>query len=275
MRAFVTGAASGIGCQIAQLFAQRGADVAGFDLMPRSESTALIEGARRSGHQRVAMYGVDICDAEALRAELRRAAEELGSPDVVFHCAGTGGFSRRFEEFPADRFEQMIRVNLIGSRNLAAAALPLMNCGGRLALVASLAGLAAAYGQAGYAASKHGVVGLASVLRVEYRPRGISVSVICPPEMDTPMARAEHRDRPPETAAMKSFAGVVALEQGCAYMIERVMRNQFLIIPGQRARCTWWMQKLLPRAWSNALADRLVARASAAAKQEVEHASRG
>jgi NAD(P)-dependent dehydrogenase (short-subunit alcohol dehydrogenase family) len=255
---FITGGASGIGLKVAEIFAERGARVAIFDLEPGAEVLRRVDRASASTFA-TAGYRVDVTDAASVGAVFRQAAAEMAPPDVVFHSAGIGGFSRRFEEFPADRFEQLVRVNLFGTRNVAAAVLPLMRPGGKLALVASLAGLVAAYGQAGYAASKHGVVGLASVLRVEYKPKGIDVCVICPPEIDTPMVRDERRTRPPETTVMKMFAGIVDLDEGCRYMIDRVLRGQFLIIPGRRARLAWMMQKLLPRAVSNALADRMVA----------------
>lgn len=260
-RIYVTGGASGIGLKVAQIFAERGAPVAIFDLDPRPQALREIETARRAGEQPVRGYAVDVSHAEAVQAVLRQAAADFGPPDVVFHCAGVGGFSRPFAEFPADRFEHMVCVNLLGSRHVAAAVLPLMPSGSRLVFVASLAGLVTAYGQSGYAASKHGVVGLASVLRIECRPQGIVVCVICPPEIDTPMAQAERRTRPPETTAMKLFAGTLDLDAACRYMVDRALRGQFLIIPGRRARLTWLMQKVLPRALINVLADRMVARA--------------
>lgn len=265
MVVFVTGGASGIGLKVAQIFAERGADIAIFDLTPAAAALHQVESARRSERQqRVVAYLLDVSDNGESASVLGRAARELGAPDVVFHCAGIGGFSRPFEEFPADRFEQLVRVNLFGTRNVAAAALPLMEPGSKLALVGSLAGLVTAYGQSGYAASKHGVVGLASVLRVECKPKDIDVCVICPPEIDTPMVQEERRTRPPETTAMKLFAGIVDLDEGCRYMVDRVLRGQFLIIPGRRARMTWIMQKVLPRFVINALVDRMVARARAA-----------
>ena len=262
-RVWVTGGGSGIGAKVAQLLAERGAEVTVFDLDPRAEALRAIEAARRSTQAPVRAHRLDVANAEETLEAFGRAATEDGPPDVVFHAAGVGGFSRPFEAFPLERFEHMVRVNLIGSRNVAAAALPWMGPGGKLALVASLAGLVSAYGQSGYAASKHGVVGLASVLRVECRLRGIDVCVICPPEIDTPMVQEERRTRPPETTAMKLFAGTVELDAGCRYMVERVLRGQYLIIPGWRARLTWSIQKLLPRALTNAIADRMVARVRA------------
>lgn len=260
MHVIVTGACSGIGQRVAELYAARGADVSVLDVSLRAEALARIEAERRDPQQRVLAYAVDVTDAVAVQTAVAQALAAFGTPHVVFHAAGIGGFSRPFLEFPVERFEQMTRVNLFGTRNVAAAVLPHLQAGAHLALVASLAGLTTAYGQAGYAASKHAVVGLASVLRVECQPRGIAVSVICPPEIDTPMVQLERRERPPETAAMKLFAGVVDLDAGCRYMVERVQRGQFLIIPGGRARLTWYLQKLLPRRLLNHLSDRMVDR---------------
>jgi NAD(P)-dependent dehydrogenase (short-subunit alcohol dehydrogenase family) len=258
---YVTGGASGIGLRVAEIFAERGADVAIFDLAPSAAAAHAVERARQSIHQRVHAYGLDVADPVATEAVFRDASVRTGRPDIVFHAAGIGGFSRRFDEFPYERFERMIRVNLLGSRNVAAAALPLMEAGGTLALVASLAGLVTAFGQSGYAAAKHGVVGLAGVLRVECAPRGIHVCVICPPEIDTAMAREDAATRPVETAAMKLFAGSLALDPACRYIVDEMLRGRFLVIPGRRARVTWAIQKLLPRTLLNRLADRIVAKA--------------
>lgn len=257
---YVTGGASGIGLRVAEIFAGRGADIAIFDAAPSDAAAHQIERSRVSPHQRVHAYFLDVADAAATEEAFHDASVRSGPPRIVFHAAGIGGFSRPFEEFPADRFERMIRVNLLGTRNVASAALPLLQPGAKLALVASLAGLVTAYGQLGYSASKHGVVGLAGVLRVECAPRGIDVCLICPPEIDTPMAREDATSRPPETAAMKLFAGTLALDPACRYIVEAVVRGQFLIIPGRRARFAWVMQKLLPRNTVNRLADRMVAR---------------
>lgn len=256
----VTGAASGIGRCVAELFAARGADVVLFDRHPCHAALEAVSRARRSSAQRVDAQLLDVTDARHTSSALRAASERLGRPAVVFHAAGIGGYSRRFDEFAPERFAELVAVNLLGSANVAAAALPLLPRGGTLALVASLAGLVPAFGQAGYAASKHGVVGLAGVLRVESAPRGIRVCAVCPPEVDTAMARDDAATRPPETTAMKLFAGSLPLDAACREIVAGVLRGRFLVIPGRRARATWALQKLLPRAVTDRIADRLVAR---------------
>jgi NAD(P)-dependent dehydrogenase (short-subunit alcohol dehydrogenase family) len=258
---YVTGGASGIGLRVAELFAERGSDVAIFDLAASDAAAHQIERSRASPRQRVHAYFLDVGEAGATEEAFREASVRTGPPRIVFHAAGIGGFSRPFLEFSAERFERMIRVNLLGTRNVAAAAFPLMQPGGKLALVASLAGLMTAYGQSGYSTSKHGVVGLAGVLRIECAPLGIDVCLICPPEVDTAMAREDAATRPVETAAMKLFAGSLPLDPACRYMVDAVVRGQFLIIPGRRARMAWALQKLLPRRLVNRLADRMVAKA--------------
>jgi NAD(P)-dependent dehydrogenase (short-subunit alcohol dehydrogenase family) len=256
----VTGAASGIGRCVAELFEARGSDVVLFDRRPCDAALTAVSQARRSGTQRVDAHELDVIDAAGGASAPRAASERLGRPSLVFQAAGIGGYSRRFEEFAPERFAELVTVNLLGSRNVAAAALPLLERGGTLALVASLAGLVPAFGQAGYAAAKHGVVGLAGVLRIEAAPRGIRVCVVCPPEVDTVMARDDAATRPPETTAMKLFAGSLPLEAACREIVAGVLRGRFLVVPGRRARATWALQKILPRAVTDRIADRMVAR---------------
>lgn len=256
----MTGAASGIGRCVAEMFAARGDDVVLFDRRSCDDALDSVCRARRAAAQRVIAQTVDVTDPAGVADALRAASERLGRPALVFHAAGIGGYSRRFAEFSPERFAELVTVNLLGSRNVAAAALPLLDRGGTLALVASLAGLVPAFGQAGYAAAKHGVVGLAGVLRVEYAPRGIRVCAVCPPEIDTAMARDDAATRPPETTAMKLFAGSLQLDAACSEMVDGVLRGRFLVIPGRRARFAWALHKLLPRTVTNRIADRMVAR---------------
>ena len=123
-----------------------------------------------------------------------------------------------------------------------------MRSGGHLALVASIAGVVSNYGYAAYSSSKFGVVGLASALRIECRTQGIGVSVICPPEVETPMVEEERRTAPAVTMQTKQFAGTVSLDDLCTQVVHGLEQGRFMIVPGSwRARFTVFLGRTFPR----------------------------
>lgn len=261
--AFITGAGSGIGLHIAGLLAAGGADLALFDLSFTGEARRSVLESRRGDGQRVEFCEADVRDAEALKAAVQHAAVQVGSPRLALNSAGISR-NAQFRQSTSEDFEATVAVNLFGSRNFAAAVLPHMDRGSRLALIASLAGLTGGYTYAAYAASKSGVIGLARVLRLEYAPEGIGVSVICPPEIMTPMVERAMIDMHPATRALKDFAGTLPIDDACREILRQLEHGRFTVIPGSRARRAARLSRLLPERLSAALADRIVARAIAA-----------
>ncbi|HET9718565.1 MAG TPA: SDR family NAD(P)-dependent oxidoreductase [Solirubrobacteraceae bacterium] len=256
-RVFVTGAANGIGRRLAELALEGGADVAAFDLSEEGlpDLAAVAERHARRLHTQT----VDVRDAERLLEVVTDATERIGPPDLAINSAGIQ-LARPFEELSAEEFVRVIEVNLLGSRNFAAAVLPHMPAGSRLALVASLAGLVPNYSYAAYSASKYAVVGLAEVLRLEYRPRGIDVSLVCPPEVETKLVEEERRSQHPVSAALKRTAGTLDVDSACREIFRGLQEGQFMIVPSRRARLVAWMSKYVPRGLAHAGTDATVRR---------------
>lgn len=260
MTFFISGAGSGIGLQLAKLGARRGERLALFDL-------TFDEAVRRELHALVrdpddlSLHpDVDVRDERALVDAFGVAVEQVGVPTLAINSAGISR-NELFAESHLGLFELTIAVNLTGSRNFAAAALPHLRPGSRLALIASLAGLTGGYTYAAYASSKAGVIGLARVLRLEWAPEGIGVSVICPPEIMTPMVQRYDGTMHPATRALKDVAGTLPLEEACVEMLAQLDRGRFMVIPGRKARRTVWLNRFLPDRVTAAMADRIVARA--------------
>jgi 3-dehydrosphinganine reductase len=246
----VTGGASGIGARLAALLAARGERVATVDRAP---------------HAAIGAGGLaltaDVRDPAAVRAAVAEAARELGPPRLVVNSAGIQ-LGKAFADLADDEFERVIAINLLGSRNVAAATWEhLAATRGRLVLIASLAGLVPNYGYAAYCASKYGVVGLAEVLRLEGRPRGIAVSCVCPPEVETPMVEEERRSELAPTRALKDLAGTMDLEPAAARILQGIDRREPLIIPSARARGAVALARFLPRRLTHAVSDVTVRRA--------------
>ena len=103
-----------------------------------------------------------------------------------------------FERIPFDVFDQTVRTNLYGIWNVLAALVPAMKgSGGHIVNVSSIAGFMGVFGYTAYSATKFGVIGFSEALRSEMRPHGIRVSVLCPPDTDTPGLAQENRPSRP------------------------------------------------------------------------------
>jgi len=251
--AFLTGGGSGIGLRLAEMLAARGSKLAIFDLRIRDEIRERLATLSPGS----VFHEVDVRDANGLTAAVTQAVASVGAPQLAVNCAGVQR-ARVFEELTAADFDFVVDVNLRGSRNFAAAVLPHLAAGTNLVLIASLAGLVANYGYTAYNASKFGVVGLASALRIECKPRGIDVTVVCPPEVETPMVEEERRTAPSITMQNKQFAGVVTLDELCKDILRGAARGEWMIVTGFKAKLTRLMARLTP-GLGNRLVDRMVA----------------
>ncbi len=255
-RALISGAGSGIGLRLSEMLRARGVAVSAFDLRfgPDAERRLTVDAAAPPATLRE----VDVTDGVALGGAVEEAVRADGAPNLAVNCAGIQA-SAAFDELPEDRFRSVIEVNLIGSRNFAAAVLPELAPSGQLALIASLAGIVPNYGYAAYSASKFGVVGLAGCLRLEYEPRGIAVSVVCPPEVETPMVDEERRTGNAVGLEMKKFSGTLQVDDACEQILDGLSRRRSIIVPGRRAGFTRRLAQFAP-GLMRATSDRMVRR---------------
>ncbi len=186
--AFITGAAQGIGLRIAQDFAREGATVAVADLNGQAAKAA----AAQLGGIGVAC---DVTSEAQLVAALDQVISAHGRIDVLVNNAGLQ-FVSPIEEFPAEKFELLIRVMLIAPFLAIKHVIPPMKRqrSGRIINMASINGLVGFAGKAAYNSAKHGVIGLTKVVALEAAPFGITVNALCPGYVDTPMVRNQLGD---------------------------------------------------------------------------------
>jgi NAD(P)-dependent dehydrogenase (short-subunit alcohol dehydrogenase family) len=178
--AFVTGASSGLGAETARLFSHMGATVFG---VARDEAKlAGVFGDIAGG----AAMPVDVTDPNACRTAVAQCVAQFGGVDVLVNIAGHHQM-RRTETMTDDDWAQDLAVNLSGPFYLCRAALPhLLERGGNIVNVASIAGVEGQAYSAGYCSAKHGLIGLTRALAVEYTADRLRVNAICPGGMLTP-----------------------------------------------------------------------------------------
>lgn len=248
----VTGGSSGIGLATAEIAAAKGANVTiiARDARRLAEAITRVEAARTSADQRVVARAADVADRDALLEAIASAREELGPVDMLFACAGycTPG---RFAELPLEAFEQHVDVNLLGVIHATRAVVPEMieRGTGHIALVSSMGGLVGVYGYSAYSAAKFGVTGFAEVLRCELKPHGIGVTLLVPPNVDTPGYAREIEVEPAETKAINGIAKTRSAEEIAGLFVRGVEHGHFLVLPGLTNKLLYRLEGLWPEAF--------------------------
>ncbi len=191
--AVVTGGASGIGLGVARSFVEDGYRVAALDRDGAGVRAAAAE-LTAGGATAIGLV-VDVADRASVGAGFARIREELGAVEILVTSAGIESFTPVLD-ITADRWDQIIGVNLTGTFTCIQAALPdMIDAGwGRIVTISSSSAQSGAPNMAHYAASKGGVIALTKALAVELARNGITVNTIPPSLVDTPMARQAEAD---------------------------------------------------------------------------------
>lgn len=246
--AFITGGSSGIGLACAELLAARGADVAVFARGQEQLDRALtqIERNKVTQRQRFLAVSLDVSQHAQVQSILNRAVADFGAPDILINSAGVS-FPQRFEDIPHAKFDEIVHINLHGTWNAIAILVPYMKKhGGYIVNVSSVAGYIGVYGLSAYSASKFAVIGFSEALRSELKRFNISVSVLCPPDVDTPMLERANKIKPEETKAISSSASLIKPIDVAREVVSGMGRGQFLILPGSGTKYTYFMKRLFP-----------------------------
>ena len=248
--AIVTGGSNGIGKAIARLLARKGANLF---LIARTQELLRIaskemEQEARNPSQRFSFFSADVSDQSAVQDAVKAAEAECGPVAVVVNSAG---FHRTgyVEKVSISDIEDEVRVNYLGTVYMVKQVLPGMieRREGWIQNISSLAGLKGIFGYAGYSGSKFAVMGFSEAIRSELRPYGISVSVLCPPDVD--VEKLEHyveREQPLENVRVSEGAKAMQPEDVARAAIAGMERGSFIIIPGFSGKMLHLVNRLAP-----------------------------
>ncbi|MFC5497546.1 3-hydroxybutyrate dehydrogenase [Caenimonas terrae] len=190
--ALVTGSTSGIGLGIARALARQGANIVvnGFGDVdgPKAQIEAL--GAKTAYH------GADMSRPAEIADMMKFAAATFGQVDILVNNAGIQHVAS-VEEFPLDRWDAIIAINLSSAFHTTRLAIPAMRAAnwGRIINVASAHGLVASPQKSAYVASKHGLVGFTKSVALETATTGVTCNAICPGWVLTPLVQKQIDDR--------------------------------------------------------------------------------
>lgn len=189
--AVITGSNSGIGLGVAQFLAQAGADVVLNSFTDRDEDHALAEKIAKEHGVQARYIKADMSKGD----DCRMLVEQAGACDILINNAGIQHVAA-IEEFPTEKWDAIIAINLSSAFHTIAAALPLMRAAGwgRVVNIASAHGLTASPYKSAYVAAKHGVVGMSKTVALETAQEPITCNAICPGYVLTPLIEAQIPD---------------------------------------------------------------------------------
>ncbi|PPB81547.1 3-hydroxybutyrate dehydrogenase [Albidovulum inexpectatum] len=187
-RAIVTGSNSGIGLGIARELARAGADVVLNSFTDREEDHALASDIGREFGVNARYIKADMANGEECRALI----EQAGGCDILVNNAGIQHVAP-IEEFPTEKWDRIIAINLTSAFHTIAAALPGMRekGWGRIVNISSAHGLTASPFKSAYVSAKHGIVGLTKTVALETAGQGITCNAICPGYVLTPLVESQ------------------------------------------------------------------------------------
>jgi 3-hydroxybutyrate dehydrogenase len=193
--AVITGSTSGIGLGLAEAFAAAGCRLAINGIATEQEVDALV--ARLQRHETELLYHpADLADPKQCVALIEAAEQRFGAVDILINNAGVQ-YIAAVEEFPPDRWDSILAINLSAAFHTIRAVLPGMQQRGRgrIINIASTHGHVASIHKAAYVAAKHGLVGLTKVVALENATRGITCNAICPGFVLTSLVEQQIEDR--------------------------------------------------------------------------------
>jgi 3-hydroxybutyrate dehydrogenase len=218
--AIITGSNSGIGLGVARELARAGADVVLNSFTDRAEDHALAEGIGKEFGVTARYIKADMSKGE----ECRRLIADAGRCDILINNAGIQHVAP-IDEFPVEKWDAIIAINLNSAFHTTAAALPMMRKAGwgRVVNIASAHGLTASPYKSAYVAAKHGVVGMTKTVALETAEEPITANAICPGYVLTPLVEAQIPD------TMKKY-GMGREEVIKKVMLERQPSREFATV---------------------------------------------
>ncbi|MBU6453565.1 MAG: 3-hydroxybutyrate dehydrogenase [Cyanobacteria bacterium REEB67] len=190
--ALITGATSGIGKAIAETFAKAGYKLAINGFGEKSGIDQVLAELKKAGAPQAVYIASDMGKAADVEQLIASTNEQLGSLDVLVNNAGIQ-HTDNIEDFPPEKWDQVIAINLTAAFHTIRLSVPLMKARnfGRIINIASVHGLVGSCQKSAYVASKHGLVGMTKVVALELAETGITCNAVCPGWVLTPLVEKQ------------------------------------------------------------------------------------
>ncbi len=233
--ALITGGSSGIGLALAEKLSAQGANVCllARDLSRLEAARQQVTAARLDSNQKIDIIQADVAAEEQVQAALSEYVQRSGVPDLLINSAGITqpGY---FTELDLSIFRSLMEVNYFGTLNVLKALVPAMikRGSGYIVNISSLVGFLSVYGYSAYGPTKFAVRGLTDTMRYELAEHGIRVSIVFPPDTQTPQLDYESQFKPPILVELDKSNKILQPDVVADAILKGVARGKYVITPG-------------------------------------------
>jgi len=256
----ITGGSSGIGFALANALVQMDASVIllarDYENLKNAQASIL----EKYPKAKVKIISVDVTDAASLIILYDKYLRNHDTPDILINCAGVArpGY---VEELPLDIYRWTMDIDYHGTVNMIKILLPgmLERGSGHIINISSIAGVVGIFGYTAYSGAKFAVKGFTDALRSEIRSKGIKVSIVYPPDTDTPQLHWENQYKPMETRAISGTAKPVSSKMVAETILKDAAKGKYTITPGVEAKVMYYASTRFSR-WVRWLLDFIVAK---------------
>lgn len=246
---FLLGASEGIGLSIAKLFVSYGAQVLIASRSEKKLEKAIqeLEPLRQSPDQIIEAQSIDLTNTENTSQALTDWLKKYGTPDYLIINAGFGkpGFMTDLE---VKDYEDMVNLNYLGAVRAIKPLLPAMIKAqkGHIVLTSSIAGFVGLFGYTGYCPTKYAQIGFAEALKAEIKQDNIKVSVLCPPNTDTPGFAIENQFKPDEVLKTEEKIKSLTPDEVAISFMKQLHKGKFFIIPTFDGKLALYLKRFFP-----------------------------
>ncbi len=248
-RVVITGGSSGIGKASAMLFAKQGAHVCivARDAEKLENARKEIAACAQSQSQKTIRFELDIANRDAVLKAGAAIVEQLGGIDILVNCAGIT-WPGYLHSIPDKVWDDIMNIDYMGTVNMVRAFVPffMKQNHGHIANVSSVCGYMGVFGYSAYCPPKFAVTGLSECLRQDLLRYNVSVSVLFPPDTDTPQLAEENKIKPPETKALAGNIKVMEPRQIAQALLNGIEKRKFTIVPGFMNKITFFLSRHFP-----------------------------
>ncbi|MGA1792539.1 MAG: SDR family oxidoreductase [Thermoplasmatota archaeon] len=236
--AFITGGSSGIGLATAKILASKGCRIilAARDPVKLKKGRSKIDGVLDT-------ISLDVSCWKEVEAACQRTIETHGVPNIIINSAGIV-HPGTLDNLKLDQIDDMIDIDLKGTMYVCRAFGGKMDSPGHIVNISSMAGVIGLYGYTAYSAAKFGIWGFSEALRMEMNPKGIGVSVIFPPDTQTPQLDFENRTKPQELKEISGTISPIPPEKVAKAILSAIVSGEFMVFPDASSRATYHANRM-------------------------------